>query len=443
VESDDDLAVGGRIRALRQLRGLSQEDLAGPELSASYLSRIESGARRATDRVLGDLAQRLQTTVEHLRTGVDPLRATNFEHSLQRAELALRRGEPEEARGLFADALADAPDGAQSAAHQRGLLGLGQAYESAGDLESALKQFHAVTATAPIGSKTWVDAALGLVRCYRQVGDLAKSIDEGEQLLARQRSAGDWPSPDSVRLLATLQASYQSRGDYHYASRLAREGVDTAAGLGDRRALASALWNTSLLNAELGATADAVATGERALGLMAELDAERDLVRLQVALARCYSLDGQPQRALEALDDLAPRAQQLGIAAELSYAALERARALHGLGLLSQAEQAVGVALSSTGDHPRAHNAEIHILAGVIARDGGHPKRATEHLRTAAQQLTGSENSRAAAQSWTMLAEELDALGDTAGARDAYRAATANLGLSAAARRPQRATAPR
>ncbi len=427
--SSNSAVVGGRIRSLRQQQGVSQETLAAPDLSASYLSRIESGSRRVTDRVLVNLAARLGTTAEHLRTGVDPAAASSIELSLRYAELALRSGEPTEAVRRFKAAVSEA-DGIDRASFKiQAQLGLGQAWEAAGELESALVLFHKVADLAVPGSKSWLDASLGLVRGYRQSGDFSKSIELGENALETLRRASDWPSPDGVRLLSTLQASYQVRGDLHYAKRLAAEAVGLADQLDDRRALASALWNTSLLNAELGAVADAVATAERALALLSEIDAERDLVRLRIALARLYTLDDQPGEALRMLDRTETRVQDLGITSESAYWRLERARALLQLGSLDEAEQNALAALDLLGDAPRAYAADALLTLGNIAWAQDRSDVAANYLSRGAQALTAGGSGRTAAQSWTVLGDALDAVGDVGGARDAYRAAATNLGL--------------
>lgn len=427
--SSNSAVVGGRIRSLRQQQGVSQETLAAPDLSASYLSRIESGSRRVTDRLLVNLAARLGTTAEHLLTGIDPAAASSIELSLRYAELALRSGEPTEAVRRFKAAVTEA-DGIDRASFKiQAQLGLGQAWEAAGELENALVLFHKVADLAVPGSKSWLDASLGLVRGYRQSGDFSKSIELGENALETLRRARDWPSPDGVRLLSTLQASYQVRGDLHYAKRLAAEAVGLADQIDDRRALASALWNTSLLNAELGAVADAVATAERALALLSEIDAERDLVRLRIALARLYTLDDQPGEALRMLDRTETRVQDLGITSESAYWRLERARALLRLGSFDEAEQDAVAALDLLGDAPRSYAADVLLTLGNIARAQDRSDVAANYLRRGAQALTAGGSGRSAAQSWAALGEALDAVGDVGGARDAYRAAATNLGL--------------
>ncbi|WP_405527453.1 helix-turn-helix domain-containing protein [Streptomyces canus] len=61
-------AFGRRVRALRLRAGMSQAALAGPELSASYVSLIESGKREPSPEVATALAERLGVTPESLQS---------------------------------------------------------------------------------------------------------------------------------------------------------------------------------------------------------------------------------------------------------------------------------------------------------------------------------------------------------------------------------------
>jgi transcriptional regulator with XRE-family HTH domain len=65
------LQVGTRIRLLREKRGLSQRDLSEPGISYAYISRIEAGARRPSEKALRMLASKLGVTALELETG-DP-----------------------------------------------------------------------------------------------------------------------------------------------------------------------------------------------------------------------------------------------------------------------------------------------------------------------------------------------------------------------------------
>src|ERR687884_1856852 len=82
--------VGVRLRRLRQERGLSQRELAGPGVSYAYISRIEAGARRPSVKALRTLAPKLGVSVEYLETGSDLRDVDEREFRLVDAELQLR-----------------------------------------------------------------------------------------------------------------------------------------------------------------------------------------------------------------------------------------------------------------------------------------------------------------------------------------------------------------
>ncbi|WP_405956565.1 helix-turn-helix domain-containing protein [Streptomyces phaeochromogenes] len=58
---------GRRLRELRRRAGMSQAELAGPDLSASYVSLLESGKRVPGPEVVAGLAERLGVTPQSLR----------------------------------------------------------------------------------------------------------------------------------------------------------------------------------------------------------------------------------------------------------------------------------------------------------------------------------------------------------------------------------------
>src|SRR3954449_9730080 len=65
-------SVGERVRNLRLSKHLSQAQLAGTELSDSYISLIESGKRTPTPAVVRLLASRLGCLPEYLSEGIEP-----------------------------------------------------------------------------------------------------------------------------------------------------------------------------------------------------------------------------------------------------------------------------------------------------------------------------------------------------------------------------------
>src|SRR3954470_18988043 len=101
-------SVGERVRNLRLSKHLSQAQLAGTELSDSYISLIESGKRTPTPAVIRLLASRLGCLPEYLSEGVEPEERLHLQVRVRHAELALLDAEPEQALKLFTDILSAA-----------------------------------------------------------------------------------------------------------------------------------------------------------------------------------------------------------------------------------------------------------------------------------------------------------------------------------------------
>jgi transcriptional regulator with XRE-family HTH domain len=68
--------VGGRVKRLREEKGLSQRELAEglPRVGYAFISRVESGQREPSLRTLRLLAERLGVTALYLETGSDNVR---------------------------------------------------------------------------------------------------------------------------------------------------------------------------------------------------------------------------------------------------------------------------------------------------------------------------------------------------------------------------------
>ena len=137
--------LGARVKAARVARGLTQAELAGDGVSTAYVSRIESGARRPTLKVLAQLAGRLDKPVDQLLHGITSTEYDEIRLSLDYAELALENGEAAEAEHQARDALTRAELASLGQFESRGHFLLGRAYESLGRLDDAIRELeHAV-----------------------------------------------------------------------------------------------------------------------------------------------------------------------------------------------------------------------------------------------------------------------------------------------------------
>src|SRR5690606_26121502 len=310
-----------RIETVRRQRGLSQAQLAHPELSDSYVSLIESGKRTPTPAVLELLAQKLDCSLSYLINGVTAEQMEDIELSLGYARMALENGEVAEARNRFAELLADNNLTGLTSLRQDTEFGLALATEACGDSDEAIAILQRLQGE-DVPAERKIEIAIALCRVYRQSNRLTEAVEIGERILCGPNRPA-WSDP-LVELGATLLAAYLVRGDHLRARQFAAELLDAAETLGTPRALAAANWNAAYrvrgdiqcarpfaaalcdaaeslgpgralaaANWNAAFTADhtghreeALVFAERALALTSETDAPRLLARMRTAYAQ-------------------------------------------------------------------------------------------------------------------------------------------------------------
>ena len=424
--SDELVALGARIRELRLARGLRQAEVAGEEMSVAYVSRIEAGQRRADTRVLGIIAERLGTTAAHLLTGRDPDDDNRLVLALRYAEIALRAGELAEAERQLLDV---ANESVRGRWRDEADALLAATYEAQGRLAEAAELYERLGSTTD--GPGWLRARIGLCRCYREAGDLAKAIDIGEQAHAQLDERGLAGLDEALQLTLTMAAAYFERGDVFHATRLCQHVVAAAEERGTPAARGSAYWNASVIAYNQGDHHEAVRLAERALALFGEGDDARNLSRLRLQLGTSLLAEDPP--AVEAAEQQLTRARHELVAGGAGQVDLARcdadlAHARLLAGDLDEAERLVDQAEQEAVDAPLAL-AHAHVLRARIAVARGDVPAGRASYRAAVAALTGASADREAAQLWYQLGAELDEVGDPGEARDAYRRAGASLGL--------------
>jgi transcriptional regulator with XRE-family HTH domain len=204
--------VGERVRNLRLTRRLSQAQLAGHDLSDSYISLIESGKRTPTPTVLRMLAERLGCTPEYLAEGVEPEQRAHLEVRERHAHLALLAGDPSAADSGFADVIARSDDQDLTS---RARWGRARALEELGRTEDAITLFEELREQAERdpGRASWIPAVIALARCYHAVGDLGQAVALGERALARLTHLGLAVGQEYVEAGRILLLAYVDRSD--------------------------------------------------------------------------------------------------------------------------------------------------------------------------------------------------------------------------------------
>lgn len=425
-------ALGGRIRALRTARGWTQSELAGEHLSTGYVSRIESGTRRPTMKVLRELADRLGTTTEQLLNGIERSRYDEIRLSLDYAELALENGDPAEAESQAREALSAARAGQLPTFVQRGELLLGRALEARGDYQGAITRFEEVVGHGD--GLPRLEAGIALSRCLRDSGDLSLAIEVGEQLETSLAGTVLADTEEAVQLSVTIAAAYAERGDLARATRRCTDAIATAERLASPRARAAAYWNASLVEATKGRTSAAAPLAARALALLSEGRDERNLARLRLQVGRLL-LQADPPEVAPALEHAhqarAAMEQTSASSTDLAFCDVTLAQA-HLLGGDAATARAMAErGLAHAPESASLARVEATVVLGQAAAADGDLDEARARYQEAVHLLTALGADRSAAQVWYELAELLEDVQEYDAARAAFRSAAAATGLAA------------
>ena len=422
--------IGERVREARQDKGLTQTDLAGDSLSPSYVSLIESGRRTPTDKALSVIAGHLGTTLEYLKFGDDGPNESRVRLELDYARLSLADGDPVAAERRIDELDLDV---VTAQLRYEALYVKAQALEMAGMIEVSIGVLEPLYADREaVGDYLELaKVATNLVVSYLESGDLIRSVDVGERALGALESAGLAGSDEHLRLGSALLWSYVERGDLLYATQQASELIRVAEELGSPRGRGSVYWNAAVVVGERRDYERAKQHTQRALALMGEGDADRDVSRLRVHYAWLLlrSEPPQPEMALEQLDRAEGPLTVLGSAGDRAAIETERARARMLLGDSVAAVEHARVALLLLGDQPRLEAANTLVVLGdaLVAQD--QLETAAEVYERAASMLGMMSATRQSAQVWRDLGDRYLFRGETDRAALAFDHALREAGV--------------
>jgi transcriptional regulator with XRE-family HTH domain len=427
----DPALLGSRIKAARVAAGLTQPELAGADASVAYLSRIESGQRRAGTDLLKTLATRLGVTLEYLAYGQGWEDAGRLELQLDHSELSLVGGEAASALELAREALASPGLVSLTGGVIRARYVEAAALDALGDRRAAAA-FQRLLNDAPDAS-TRLKSATALCRIWREEGQLERAIACAQTQL-NTLTAADVGTEEGIRLSVTLAAALFMAGRTAEAAELCDQAIAESERLSSPVARASAYWNASMIRAESGDISEALSLAKRALHLLESTERVRDLGRLRTQVV-AIMLQADPPR-------LADAQEQLRLAdAELDWSATSPAdRARHefvnaqALYLAGDAEGAHerGLAvLEQCGDELPLISVDALTLLGQVAWSTGDRNGAQDWYRRAISTLTGVGADREAAQVWFEIGTLAAQAGLVIESADAFRRAAVSTGLNA------------
>lgn len=430
--------LGARIRRLRQERGLTQAQLAGERFSESYVSLIESGKRSPTAEALVHLAETLGSSVEAI-SGESPLPdAATAEMFIRRGEWETDSGNPGAARRHLEEGIEVATRLGLTALAVRGKIASARAHEANGDLRGAINVWEALLHQGRSDPRNVPPASvtIGLSRCYRELGDLGRAIETGEQYWKELRHQ-DLHDPvvgeNAVVVGATLLSAYLELGDQPRCRELSAELVHLAETVDTPMATGAAYWNAALAAEAEGQIAEALHLAEQAQARMAHTQDVRNRARLQVVLGglNLRTDPPNPGEATRLLVAAEPVLEQFGSPVDIAYCRTELARAYLQAGdhvRARQLAQSTVADLTALAEPPLELARTLMVLAS--AQSALHDKsRAKKHAREAAELLERAGASKDSASRWSELAELCVELGDSEGAFAAFRRANELLGI--------------
>jgi tetratricopeptide (TPR) repeat protein/DNA-binding XRE family transcriptional regulator len=376
---DDPVAVGQRLREARESAGLTQRELSFEGCTAAYVSRIEAGARVPSLQILREFAKRLGLSTDFLATGSPA--GTDLSSELLEAEVALRLGDDGQAARLYEAArrAADSPG-----ALARARLGLGRVALHRGEVAEAIGLLEQALDPGALQPGDATVAANALGRGYASQGRYDEAFAVFERYLDEARANGD--RFDQVRFAMLLANAYVDHGDYGRAQATLGEILDLARQTIDPMLRASVYWSQSRVHLSQGDPDRAAEYAQLALATLRASEQTLEAARALLLLAFIENDRGNPQAALDLVDEGEPVVSAAGETTDAAMFAVERARALSALG---EGEEAVGLLLgivphlsaNSPRDAARAYSA-----AADIFRAHGDSARALELYELAVEQ---------------------------------------------------------
>jgi tetratricopeptide (TPR) repeat protein len=412
--------LGTRIRRLRQERGLTQEQLAGPQLTESFISMVENSKRQPSRDALEHIAKQLGTEVDHLLSGRPVGLQVDLEIALQQARRAVDRGEVvaalETVKEVLAHTTPDEFPRTHARAHEvRGLIaerteGASQAVEH---FETALR----IWDDQPLHLRA--ETVAGVARCTRRLETPQMAV----HILSDYRHALEQAGADPSALMRTLTAMiypYYAAGLPEKAAEVAREALALEARVDDPEHLACMHMAVARSLAQQGHYGDALHSLRRAEEVCLAGGWRNRVAKVQIneaiVLAKKEDYDSAREKLQDALDILSESPNRLDEALalnELAYVTRHLGDTTQAIAYLDQAQ-------------PLLEDGEVIELAFnererglcLTARD---PATAEAHLQRAVDLYRIEGASQELATTFKALADVYVVQGDTGRAMQALR----------------------
>jgi tetratricopeptide (TPR) repeat protein len=413
---DDPAAVGRRLRQAREAAGLTQRELSFEGCTAAYVSRIEAGARVPSLQILREFGKRLGVSADYLATGSDHV--GDLSSDLLEAEVSLQLGDEQRAAELFEAARADADSAAALAGAQ---LGLGRLAIRRGEVSDGIALLRAALDSGELAAGDAAAAADALGRGYVAQARFDEAFALFGRSLDEARARGD--RFGELRFALLLANTYVDSGDFGRAHETLGQVLELAQKTADPTYRASAYWSQSRVHLARGEPDRAAEYAQLAIATLKASEQTLEAARALLLLAFIENDRGNPEAALELVEEGEPIVAAAGQATDAAMFTVERARALAALGERDEAAALLlGIVPRLNAAAPK-DAARAYLAVADIFREQGETARALELYELAVEQAPVRGKSVAAAL--TAMAEIREEQGETQMALDLLKQALA------------------
>lgn len=424
--------LGDRVRLLRVAAGLTQTELAGDRFSKEYVSQIERGKTRPTAETIAWLAARLNVDPAFLSSGISTDERGRVEALLARAEALTEGYRYREAIETYEQAREAVAATNSVELDVRVRTGEAWARVQEGDARTALELLQHARALTEGSIFSDVDRADVLFRmgvCRWTLSSISTAVALFDEALALCDASGQ--PCDGLRsdIYHWRSRCHRRQRDFEAAREDAERALELAEGVEDRRKMADAYFQASLVAERTGHWVLSRSYAEQAKVLFQELDDERTVGRLLNNLGGLSLLLGKPHQAIEQLK------ASFAVALEVDSEA-DAGQAINGLATvhlhLREWEQAEtharqAIALLDGRDDFLGELGQAHVVLGRALMELERLDEAEESFRRADALFEQHASASHRAGAWVALGDLAARRGNETEAARLYRNAAETL----------------
>lgn len=387
---------------------MSQSELAGGDVSPSYISLIESGHRMPSEEIAQTIAERLGLSLREF--GVVATANLDDRADLVRRLVVARSARAEGGFEFAADELVALVGEADTLGeHDVAWEAWWELAETYGDLDRPMDRDAVLRrllddplTNSSIRLRARVAAAIAeLAQCQ---GRLAEAVRAGEQAVAAAADL-DAGTHEWCRARLALIGAYTARDDLDRAAEALHDMLDRLDELPTDRLRGLACWASANVHVATGQPADAVPLLERAADLLPPRTDLRQSARLALTTVRVWLVTG---RTMDAVDELLRWTRHafslIGTEADRVQLASVEATVLVRKGQFDDALARAADVRSAPGLPPH-ELAESLLAAADVQVAGGRPADGEKSCRQAAELFDETGAHRRAARAWRTLVD--------------------------------------